>query len=37
MNKKEFLLEYKKKLGVKNLKIVDQKVNNFGILGLKFY
>lgn len=29
MNKKEFLLEYKKKLGVKNLKIVDQKVNNF--------
>lgn len=29
MNKKEFLLEYQKKLGVKNLKIVDQKVNNF--------
>ena len=29
MNKKEFLLEYQKKLGIKNLKIVDQKVNNF--------
>lgn len=28
MNKKEFLLEYQKKLGIKSLKIVDQKVNN---------
>lgn len=29
MNKKEFMLELRKKLGIKNLDIIDSKVNNF--------
>ena len=35
MNKKEFMLEFRKKLGIKDLEIIESKVNNFGILGLK--
>lgn len=29
MNKKEFMLEYRKKLRIKDLEIIESKVNNF--------
>lgn len=29
MNKKEFMLELRKKLGIKDLEIIESKVNNF--------
>lgn len=29
MNKKEFMLEFRKKLGIKDLEIIESKVNNF--------